>query len=70
MTETYKNWHEKLPFALNTYQTTVWTSIEATSFSLVYYMEVVLPIKVDIPFLWVLTEIKLDEAEWVQARYN
>ena len=31
-------------------------------------MEVVLPIKVEIPSLRVLREVELEEAEWVQAR--
>ena len=33
-------------------------------------MEAVLPIEVQIPSLQVLMEAKLEEAEWVQARYN
>ena len=33
-------------------------------------MEVVLPIEVEIPSLRVLREVKLEEAEWVQARYE
>ncbi|KAG8500943.1 hypothetical protein CXB51_002865 [Gossypium anomalum] len=70
MTETYKDWHEKLPFALLAYRTSVRTSTGATPFSLVYGMEAVLPIKVEIPSLQILTEIRLDEAEWVQSRYD
>ena len=66
-TDTYKDWHEKLPFALHAYRTTVRTSIEATTFLLVYGMKVVLPIEVEIPSLRVLMETKLEEAEWVQA---
>ncbi|XP_016740206.1 uncharacterized protein [Gossypium hirsutum] len=46
------------------------TSTRATPFSLVYGMEVVLPIEVKIPSLRVLAELKLDEAEWVQSRYD
>ena len=68
--ETYKDWHEKLPFALHTYRTGVQTSTEATPYSLVYGMEAVLPIEVEIPFLRVLREVELEEAEWVQARYE
>ncbi|XP_012482881.1 uncharacterized protein LOC105797460 [Gossypium raimondii] len=49
----------------NAYQTSVRTSTGATPFALVYGMEVVLPIEVEIPSLWVLAELKLDEAEWV-----
>ena len=44
-TETYKDWHEKLPFALHAYRTGVRTSIGATPYSLVYGMEAVLLIK-------------------------
>ena len=29
-----------------------------------------LPIEVEIPSLWVLMEVKLDEAEWVRIRYE
>ena len=35
-----------------------------------YGMEVVLPIEVEIPSLQVLREVELEEAEWVQARYE
>ncbi|KAG8503668.1 hypothetical protein CXB51_001660 [Gossypium anomalum] len=45
MAETYKDWHEKLPFALYAYRTSVRTSTGATPFSLVYGMEAVLPIE-------------------------
>ena len=51
MTETYKDWHEKLPFALHTYRTKVRTLTRATPYSLVYGMEVVLPMEVEIPSL-------------------
>ena len=57
----------KLPFALHAYRTVVRTSTGATPFSLVYGMEVVLPIEVEIPSLRVLMEAKLEEVEWVQA---
>ena len=51
MTETYKDWHEKLPFAFYAYRTSVRTSTGATPFSLVYGMETVLPIEVKISSL-------------------
>ena len=63
MTNTYKDWHEKLPFALHAYRIAVRTSTGATPFSLVYGMETVLPIEVEIPSLRVLMEAKLEEAE-------
>ena len=48
MTDTYKDWHEKLPFALYAYRTTVRTSTGAIPFLLVYGMEAVLLIEVEI----------------------
>ena len=69
-TETYKDWHEKLPFALHAYQTGVHTSTGATPYSLVYGMEAVLPIEVEIPSLRVLREVELEKAKWVQVRYE
>ena len=70
MTDTYKDWYEKLHFALHAYRTAVKTSTRATSFLLVYEMEAVLPIEVEISSLQVLMEAKLEEAKWVQARYD
>jgi hypothetical protein len=70
MVKTYKDWHEMLPFALHGYRTSVRTSTGATPFSLVYGMEAVLPIEVEIPSMRVLLETKLEEAEWVQARFD
>ena len=69
-TETYKDWHEKLPFALHAYQIRIRTLTRVTPYSLVYGMEAVLPIEVEIPSLRVLREVELEEAEWVQARYE
>ncbi|KAK8649492.1 hypothetical protein V6N13_130221 [Hibiscus sabdariffa] len=63
MKTTYRDWHEKLPFALLAYQTSVRTSTGATPYSLVYGTEAVLPIEVEIPSLRVLSEVELDEFE-------
>lgn len=57
-----------IPFILHGYRTLVHTSTGATLFSLVYGMDVILPIKVELPLLRILTDVKLDEVEWVQAR--
>jgi len=59
-----------LPFALHGYRTSVRTSTVATPFSLVYGMEAVLPVEVEIPSMRVLMEAELSEAEWVQNRYD
>lgn len=64
------NGHEKLPFALHAYRSSIRTSTDATPCSLVYGMEAVLPVEVKIPSLQVLMEDKIEEAEWTQARYN
>ena len=70
MTETYKDWHEHLPYALCAYRTSVRTSVGATPYSLVYGMEAVLPVEVEIPSLRILSQTQLEEAEWTQARYE
>ncbi|XP_050890675.1 uncharacterized protein LOC127096100 [Lathyrus oleraceus] len=46
------------------------TSTRATPFSLVYGMDAVFPVEVEIPSLRILTDVKLDETEWVEARFN
>lgn len=70
MVVTYRDWHGKFPFALHGYRTSVRTSTGATPFSLVYGMEAVLPVEVEIPSLRVLMDVRLDEAEWVQTRFD
>ncbi|PKI74784.1 hypothetical protein CRG98_004802 [Punica granatum] len=68
MTVTYKDWHEMLPFVLLVYRTSIHSSTGATPYSLVYGMEVVLPIEVEIPSMRVLAETELEEAEWAKQR--
>ena len=70
MTNRNKDWHKKFSFTLYSYRTVVRTSVGATLFSLVYWMEAVLPIEVEISSLRALMEAKLEEAVWVQARYD
>ena len=47
MIETSRDWSEKLPFALWTYRTFFRTSTGATPYSLVYGMEVVFPVEIE-----------------------
>ena len=61
---------EKLPFALHAYQIVVHTSTRETPFYLVYVMEIVFPIKIEIPFLRVQIEVELEKMEWVRVRYK
>ncbi|KAI5420224.1 hypothetical protein KIW84_044133 [Lathyrus oleraceus] len=59
-----------LPFAWHGYRTSIRTSTWATLFSLVYGIEEVLPVEVEIPSLRVLMEAKLTEAESCQTRFD
>lgn len=58
-----------LSFPLHIYHTSIRTSNWATLSSLVYGMDATLLVEVEIPSLWILTDVKLDKAEWVQARF-
>ena len=55
MTDTYKDWHEYLMFALCAYRTFVRSSMGATPYSIVYGMESILPAEVEIPSLIILS---------------
>jgi len=70
MIVSYKDWHKMLPFALHGYRTSVRTLTEATSFSLVYGMEVVLPFEVKVPSLRILAESGLEESKWAQTHFD
>jgi len=63
MVITYKDWHGWLPYALHAYRIAVRTSTGATPYSLVYGMEAVVPLEVEIPSLRVLMESGLEETE-------
>ncbi|XP_070046478.1 uncharacterized protein [Nicotiana tomentosiformis] len=54
MVDNYKQWHEKLPFALLGYRTTIRTSSGATPYLRVYDTETVIPFKVDITSLSII----------------
>ncbi|RVX11208.1 Transposon Tf2-2 polyprotein [Vitis vinifera] len=64
------DWSEKLPFALWAYRTSFRTSIGATPYSLVYGMEAVLPVEIEMRSLRVALEQHISEAEWAQSRYD
>jgi transposase InsO family protein len=70
MTVTYKDWHDKLPWALMAYRTSIRTSTGATPFSLVYGTEAVLPVEVEIPSARILAEAGINESEWARCRYE
>ena len=68
MVEGSRQWHERLPFALLGYRTTVCTSIGATPYLLVYGTEAIIPAEVEIPSLRIVAEAEIDDDEWVKAR--
>ncbi|XP_070011304.1 uncharacterized protein [Nicotiana sylvestris] len=63
-----RQWHEKLPFALLGYRTTVCISVGATPYLLVYGIETVIPIEVEIPSIQIIVESEIEDTEWVKTR--
>ena len=70
MVETSKDWSENLPFTLWAYRTSFRTSTGATPYSLVYGMEAVLPVEIEMGSLRVALEYQISETEWAQFRYD
>ncbi|XP_059294556.1 uncharacterized protein LOC132047544 [Lycium ferocissimum] len=68
MVQGSRQWHEKLPFALLGYRTTVRTSVGATPYLLVYGTEVVIHVEVEILSLRNIKEAEIDDDEWVKNR--
>lgn len=66
----HRGWQDLLPLALLAYWTSIQTSTGATPYSLVYGMEAVLPIEVEIPSLKTLLEANMSEDDWIQARHD
>jgi hypothetical protein len=69
-TQSARNWHEQLPLALWGYRTSIRTPTGATPYSLVYGMEAVLPIELEVPSLRVMAEQGISEAEWISGRFE
>ena len=70
MVETSRDWSEKLPFALWAYRTSFRTSIGAMPYSLLYGMEAVLPIEIEMRSLRVTLEQQISETEWAQSHFD
>ena len=62
MTGNCKDWPAKLPFTLWEYQTSIRTSTGATPYALVYGMESVLPIELEVPSLRIMNESQISQA--------
>ena len=59
-----------MPYALWGYKTSIRSSTEATPYSLVYEMEVVLPIEMGVCSLRTVLESEIPEANWLQSKYD
>ena len=68
MIETSRDWSEKLPFALWAYRTSFRTSTGATPYSLVYGMEAVLPVEIEMGSLRVALEQQISEVSLLDER--
>ena len=64
MVKTSGDWSEKPPFTLWAYRTSFHTSTGATSYSLVYGIEVVLPVEIEMGSLRIALEQHIFKAEW------
>ena len=69
-TERYRDWADKLPFALWGYCTSIRTSTGMTLYSLVYGMEAVLTAEIEAESRRIILESQILESEWVKARYE
>ena len=63
MIEIYRDWSKKLSFALWAYRTSFRSSIGATPYSLVYGMEAVLPVEIEMGSLRVALEQQISEVD-------
>ena len=70
MVETSRYWSENLPFALWAYRTSFRTSTKVTPYSLVYGMEAVQPVEIEMGSLRVALEYQIYENEWAQSHYD
>ena len=70
MVVTYKDWAEKLSFALWGYRTSIRALIGAIPYSLVYRNKTILPVEMEIQYLRVLVETKVLEEDWMKERYE
>ena len=68
MTETHRDWADKVPYALWGYKTSIRTATGTTPYSLVYGMETLLLVEMEFKSLRIMTEAELPEQEWAAAR--
>ena len=69
-TKNHEDWRLQLPYALWVYRTSIRSSTRATPYSLVYGMEVVLPIEMGVRSLRTVLESEISKVDWLQSRYD
>jgi len=57
-------------YALHVYRTITITSTGTIRYSLVYEMEVVIPLEIEIPSLRVQIDAELEELEWTKLKFK
>ena len=70
MVGTSRDWSKKLPLALWAYRTSFLTSIGAIPYSLIYGMETVLLVEIEMGSLRVALEQQILEADWAKTRFD
>ncbi|XP_074317869.1 uncharacterized protein LOC141653898 [Silene latifolia] len=70
ISDNYREWPEKIPFALWGYITLIRIATRAAPYYLVYGIKAVQPVDLEVPSLRILLESQVPEADWVQARYD
>nr|XP_004245006.1 uncharacterized protein LOC101268415 [Solanum lycopersicum] len=65
MIDKHQGWHKMFLYDLLGYRTTVRTLTGATPYLLVYGTEAVIPAEVEIPYLRIIQEAEVSNAEWV-----
>ena len=72
VSESQRDWHEKIPEALWSYRTSTRMSTGATPFMLIYGTKTILPVEVELPSLriYAATNLSPDDEEYVKNRIS
>ena len=70
MIQNHRDWHEKLPLAVWGYRTSIRGPTGVTPYSLVYGMEAVQPIELEVRSARIIRESQLKETDWIENYHN
>ncbi|XP_043717629.1 uncharacterized protein LOC122665539 [Telopea speciosissima] len=70
MADKHNKWTDKLHYALWASRTSIRTSTGETPYSLVYGMEAVLLVELEIPSIRVMMDSDIPEANWIKTRFQ